>query len=189
MAKIDTSQIAGYDDMTAEEKLKALEGYEYDIPEADYTGYVKKSVFDKTASELASLKKAHKAQLSEDEQKAEEQQAKFDEMQAELESLKREKAVSGYAAKYLADGYDEKLANATAEALADGDLDKVFANQKKFLEGYKAKVEAEVLNGNPKPQGGSGGGQQMTKEKFLAMSYEDMVRFKAENPEWKSVLK
>jgi hypothetical protein len=44
MAKIDVTKIEGYADMTPEEKLKALEGY--DVPDPDYSGYVKKDVFD-----------------------------------------------------------------------------------------------------------------------------------------------
>ena len=58
--KIDITKIEGYrDDMTVEEKLELVLGYE--IPEPDYSGYVKKSVFDKTASELADVKKQLKA--------------------------------------------------------------------------------------------------------------------------------
>lgn len=52
MPKIDTSKIEGFADMTAEQKLAALESY--DIPEPDYSGYVKKDVYDKAASEAAS---------------------------------------------------------------------------------------------------------------------------------------
>ena len=55
MANIDTSKIEGYADMTAEEKVKALEAYT--IADPDYSGYVKKDVFDKTASDLAKAKK------------------------------------------------------------------------------------------------------------------------------------
>ena len=40
MAKIDTSKIEGYADMTAEEKLAALEGYD---PNADDEGVCDKS--------------------------------------------------------------------------------------------------------------------------------------------------
>ena len=55
MAKIDVSTIEGYEEMTAEEKLAALEGFE--LPEPDYTGYVKKELFDKASSEIAGYKK------------------------------------------------------------------------------------------------------------------------------------
>ena len=49
MAKIDVTKIEGYANMTAEEKLKALEGYS--IPEPDMSSYISKDQFDKLASE------------------------------------------------------------------------------------------------------------------------------------------
>ena len=55
MANIDTSKIEGYENMTAEEKVQALEAYA--IADPDYSGYVKKDTFDKTASELAQAKR------------------------------------------------------------------------------------------------------------------------------------
>lgn len=41
MAKIDVTQIEGYAEMSAEDKLKALEGF--DIPDPDYSGYVRRT--------------------------------------------------------------------------------------------------------------------------------------------------
>ena len=42
MANIDTSKIEGYENMTAEEKVQALESFS--IADPDYSGYVKKDV-------------------------------------------------------------------------------------------------------------------------------------------------
>ena len=53
-------------------------------------------------------------------------------METELNTLRREKSVSTYTADFLSLGYEENLAKETAEAMADGDFAKVFANQKKF---------------------------------------------------------
>ena len=66
MAKIDISKIDGYADMTPEQKIAALEAFETEDP--DYSGYVKKDIFDKTASELAAKKKELNEKLTEDEQ-------------------------------------------------------------------------------------------------------------------------
>ena len=74
--KLDLTKIEGYDKMTPEEKLKALE--QYDVPDPDFTGYVKKDMYDKTASELAEKKKQLQAKLTEDEaakQKEQEERA------------------------------------------------------------------------------------------------------------------
>ena len=64
MAKIDISKIDGYADMTPEQKIAALEAFETEDP--DYSGYVKKDIFDKTASELAAKKKELNEKLTED---------------------------------------------------------------------------------------------------------------------------
>lgn len=50
MAKIDVQKIAGFDSMTPEEKIAALQGF--DFPDPDYSGYVKKDLYDKAASEV-----------------------------------------------------------------------------------------------------------------------------------------
>ena len=47
------------------QELKALESY--DIPDPDYSGYVKKNLFDKTSSELPAKKKELQAKLTNDE--------------------------------------------------------------------------------------------------------------------------
>ena len=61
--KIDITKLEGYkDDMTAEEKLALYEAYE--IAEPSYEGYIKKDTFDKTASELAQIKKQMKEKMS-----------------------------------------------------------------------------------------------------------------------------
>ena len=70
MANIDTSKIEGYEEMTPEDKVKALESF--NLPDPDYSGYIKKDTFDKTASELAQVKKDLKARMSEDELKEKE---------------------------------------------------------------------------------------------------------------------
>lgn len=154
MAKIDTSKISGYAEMTPEQKIEALEGF--NSPDPDYSGYVKKETFDATASELASLKKKSKEQLSEEERKAQETAEKFAEMEKELAGLRRDKTVSEFKAKFIAQGYAEELAAATAVAMADGDTATVFANQQKFLEEYAKKLKADALKGTPKPPAGSG---------------------------------
>lgn len=180
MAKIDVSQIEGYAEMSAEDKVKALEAF--DTPDPDYSGYVKKDVFDKTASELAAKKKELTEKLSEDEQakqkEAEERQA----LEEKYNALLRESAVSKNKSKLLGLGYDEKLADETAEAMADGDLDKVFKNQKKFLENYEKSIRAEVLKDTPSPTG-DGDTKTMTLENLRKMSPMERMKYSQEHPD------
>lgn len=178
--KIDVTKIEGYADMTPEQKLAALEGY--DMPDPDYSGYVKKDVFDKTASELAAKKKELTEKMTEDEQKKQKEQEERDELQSKYDKLLHESEVSKFKAKLLGMGYDEKLADDAAEAMANGDSEKVFANQKKHLEAVEKKIRAEALKDTPKPTG-DGDSKTMTLEKFRKMSPQERYDFSVKNPE------
>lgn len=178
--KIDVTKIEGYADMTPEQKLAALEGY--DMPDPDYSGFVKKDVFDKTASELAAKKKELAEKMTEDEKKQQKEQEERDELQSKYDKLLHESEVSKFKAKLLGMGYDEKLADDTAEAMANGDSEKVFANQKKHLEAVEKKVRAEALKDTPKPTG-DGDSKTMTLEKFRKMSPQERYDFSVKNPE------
>ena len=149
---MDFTKIAGYKpDMTAEDKLKLLEGYE-----PDYSGFIKKESFDKAASELAEAKRQLKARMTEDEQKELERAAADAAMKAELESLKRDKTISESKARFLGLGYDETLATETAKALAEGDMEKVFTNQGLHLENVKKATAAERIASESQPPAGQG---------------------------------
>ena len=139
--------------MTVEEINKALEGVNL------YEGYVKKDVFDKTASEVAEWKKKHNALLSEEERKEAERLEAQKQLEEKLASLEREKALSEHKAKFLGLGYDEALATETAEALVNGDTEKLFANQSKFIESRDKALKAQLLNDTPTPGAGSGSGE------------------------------
>lgn len=154
MAKIDTSTIDGYESMTAEQKVSALEAYS--APDPDYTGWVKKDLYDKAASEASSWKKKHNELLSEDERKKQEQADSLAQMQTELEELRTSKKISEYKAKFVAQGYDEALAEDTAKAMAAGNSEKVFANNQKFLDDYAKRVKADALKKTPRPTPGQG---------------------------------
>lgn len=154
MAKIDTKLITGYEQMTPEQKVAALEAYNH--PDPDYSGYVKKDLYDKAASDAASWKKKHNELLTEDERKKQEDADALANMKKELDELRKDKTISEYKAKLIAQGYDEALASDTAQAMADGDTAKVFANQGKFLEDYAKKVKADAMKKTPKPPAGDG---------------------------------
>lgn len=166
MAKIDTSKIEGYANMTAEQKLAALEAYDH--PDPDYTGYVKKDALDRATSEAAEWKRKHNALLSDEDKRKQEDADALAAITKERDELKKEKTVAQHKAQFLAQGYSEKLAAETAQALADGDTDKVFANQQKFLEEYAKTVKADALKKMPKPgSGGSGTDTPMTKADIM----------------------
>lgn len=170
-------KIENYENMTPEEKLAALEAYD---PEQD--GFVAKTVFDKKASEASDLSKQLKARMTDDEAKAAKDAEERASLLARVEELEREKAVNTYATAYLAMGYDEKLAKATAEAVAKGDMNTVFANQKTFNEAREKALKAELLKSVPTPPGGKPD-SGMTLEQLRAMSQQERHEFSVQHPE------
>ena len=141
-----------------------------------------KNALSKSNSEVADYKKQLREKMSAEEIKAKEDAEKLEALIKERDALLKEKTITGYKAKYLTLGYDEDLANATAEALANGDLEKVFANQKKHNETVEKKIRADVLKETPKPEGGNGS-ETITKEKFSKMSIAEQYKYSIEHPE------
>ena len=181
MAKIDTSKITGYAEMSAEDKLKALEAFEYEDNVAELEK--QKAAVSKANSEAAEWKRKHNALIGGEE--------KFANMEKELSELREAKRVSEFKAKFIAQGYDEALAEDTAKAMADGDSAKVFANQQKFLDEYAKQVKADALKKTPKPTPGAGGGtgemdyakkieEARTNGDFAAVAYYTRLQAEAE---------
>lgn len=181
MAKIDFTAIEGWNDMTPEQKVSAMESYE--IPEPDYSGYVPKAQFDKTASDLAKAKKDLRDTLSAEEQAKLDREQRQAELEKKYNDLIRESTISKNKAKFLGLGYEEKLAEETAIAVADGNMDVVFANGQKHLKAFEKSIRAEVLRNTPEPSGNGAGSSVMTLEKLRGMSQEDRFRFSQEHPQ------
>lgn len=157
--KIDTSTIQGFEGMTAEQKLAAVLGME--LPEPDMAGWVRKDVFDAKASEAANLTKQLRTKMTDEEAAKVAEAAARKELEDKYNELLKRTTISDYKAKYLAMGYDEKLAADTATALADGNFDKVFANSEKFKTEMEKKIKADILKDTPRP-GTDNGGKAMT---------------------------
>ena len=163
MAKIDVSKIDGFETMSDAEKVAALTGL--DLPdEPDKTKWVSKTTFDQKMAELGRVTKELRGKQTEEEQAAADRAAKEEADKAERAALleraqKAEKAlaVAGYKNSFLALGYEEKLAQETAEALADGKTDIVIANGAKYKTALEAKLKAELMNQDRTPGGGGSG--------------------------------
>ena len=160
--KIDTTTIEGYADMTAEQKLAALEAFEYEDNSAEIERL--KNANSKANSEAAEWKRKHNALLDEDgKKKLAEEEAKaadaqkYADLEAKYNEILKKSTISEYKAKYLAQGYDESLAEDTAKALEGGNMEKVFENAEKFKKALEAKIKADLMDNTPKPNGGVGG--------------------------------
>lgn len=148
--KVDISKIAGYADMTPEQKVAALEAF--DVEPGD--GYVKKAMLDKTASEAADWKRKYHDKLTEQEKKEAEEAEARQKLQNERDEYAKQVAVAKFKVEFLAQGYSEALATETAEAMHSGDMEKVLANQKAFLADYSKKAKADAMKGMKEPAGG-----------------------------------
>ena len=97
--------------------------------------------------------------------------------------VEKEKKISEHKAQYIALGYDEKLATETAQAISEGNIELVFANQKKFLEAHDKAYKAQLMGGTPTPPAGGANGDVMTLDKFRNLSPEARHEFSVKNPE------
>lgn len=175
--KIDISRIENYENMTAEEKLAALEAYEFSTD-----GYVKKDLLDKATSEAANFKRQLREKLSAEEQAKAEHDETMKAMREELETLRTEKAIDNATKKWMGLGYDEKLAAETAKAMVAGDTERVFANHAKFIAEKEKNLRAQLLKDTPTPPAGEGS-KGMTKEAFNKLTLVEKAVFAKEHPE------
>lgn len=184
--KIDVAQITDYDSLSLEEKVAALENFEYDDhSEAVETIGKYKDATDKATKEAAEYKKQLKA--LQDQQKSGNSKADdtIAQLQKQVAELTRQNTIASYTAQFTALGYDAELAEATAIATADGDVATVFENQRKFLEQHDKDTKANILKQTPKPgQGGTGKqAPAITLEKFKKLPMAERMAFANEFPE------
>ena len=176
------------EDMTLEEVERALEGINLVDP-AKLPKSVSKEVFDKTASELARVKKElkelqEKNMTAEEKLKLELEKAAEAQAQYKRELAKLRATEIFVTAGLTEDDYktlldivvseDEEATKVRAKSMVD-----VIASQKKAVE---KTVKAELLKGTPKPEPGDPS-KGMTLEDFRKMSLMEKQRFARENPE------
>lgn len=158
--KISTDSIQGFAEMSDADKVTALLGL--DIPDpVDMSQFVDKKVFDAKATEAANLSKQLKAKMTDDEAAKAQADADRKALEDKYTELLRKSTIAEHTARFIAmPGYDEKLARETAEALFDGNMDKVFENQQKANAAYEKKLRAEMVKQDPKPDGAGGDDQK-----------------------------
>ena len=166
--KISTDSIHGFAEMSDADKVTALLGL--DVPDpVDLSGYVKKEVFDAKATEAANLSKQLKSKMTDDEAAKAQADADRKELEDKYTELLRKSTIAEHTARYIAmPGYDENLARETAEALFDGKMDVVFANQQKANAAYEKKLRADLVKQDPKPDGAGGGNEEKNEAVELA---------------------
>lgn len=156
---IDTSSIAGFDTMTADEKVAALLAFQYDdgadkIKAAEDNAAKMKAAFDKASSEAAGYKKQLNASKSEEELKRQESEETLKAMQEKLAEYEQREKISTAKAAFLGGGFDETTAADAANAFITGDIEKMSAAVKKFRESIEVSTKSKLMGSNPKPESG-----------------------------------
>lgn len=165
----DWTKVAGYrEDMTAEEKVELLKGFDNEAPNPG-EGYVSKKLYDTVASDLSAAKKQLKERMTADEQAQLEREAAFNALKQENETLRHERALGEFKAKLLEAKYSAEDAANLAKAAADGKMDVFMAALAKANATVEQKLRTEILKDTPRP--GAGVGTQDTdKATELALS-------------------
>jgi hypothetical protein len=167
--------------MSVEDIEKALESIE--LPN-DGSAEIERltAALSKSNSEAANYKKQLREKMTAEEAKAKEDADKMADLQSKYDTLLKESTISKNKARLLALGYDDALATEAAEAMMNGDTDKVFTCHKKHLDSVEKKIREDVLKNTPRPTGGNSS-DIITKEKFSKMSIEEQFKFSTEHPE------
>lgn len=148
---MDTTKIEGYETMTPEQKIAALEQYEPPKETKPATDELErlKAALTKANSEAAEYKRQLRAKQSDDEARQASEQEEKERILQQLEEFRKKDAISGHKSAYMALGYDEQTAAENAKALFDGDFKTVFTNHKKHIEQIKKEAEAAFISRQP----------------------------------------
>ena len=148
--KLDTSRIAGWDDLSAEDRVKALLEQEIEVEQPEPADALKlKNALNKACEEAASYKKALREKQTEAERAAADQAEKEREMQERLAAYETKERISSYKAQLMAAGIDPETADVMAKSLPAGVADTYFAATKSFLDNQKQQLLSESINKQP----------------------------------------
>ncbi len=159
MATIDASTISGFESMSADEKVAALLGYQFDdgaekLKAAEDNAAKLKAAIDKAASEAAGYKKQLNATKTEEELKRQETEEALQALQAQLSEYQQRERISTAKSVFLGGGFDEETAADAADAFVSGDTDKMSAALKKYKAAIEAQLKSALMDSSPKPDGG-----------------------------------
>ncbi len=149
--------VAYKEDMSLADVEAALRGLDMVDRSEATKGTVSKATFDKTASDLAAMKRQLRERMTEDEQAKQDRETEHQKIMEELESLRKKDAINQHLGRYLKLGYDEALAQDTAESMVAQDFDRVYANQQAFLSAHDKAMQKQMVMANDKrPPAGDG---------------------------------
>jgi hypothetical protein len=152
---------------------------EKDVNKTPEKKTVSKEQFDKTASELASLKKQLQARMTEDELK----EAQLVELQETIKGFERDKNITNFTKSLLDSGVETKYASNMAEQLADGDFTSFFNGLKVTIDGIGKRMKAESIKNAPTPFSAASPVGEVTKEQFNKMDFTERQELYTKDPD------
>ena len=148
--------IEGYAEMTAEQKLAALEGLdkpEAPTPDKEIERY--KQAASKANSEAADYKRKLAEKMTEDERREAERAEELAKLKEEVAESRRRETVAQHKARYSALGFTDDLASTAAEAMANGQPEEMFNAFKTFLDGHDKSYRDQLMRGGSNPPAGT----------------------------------
>lgn len=153
--KVDVTKIDGYENMTPEEKVAALEGFEIETPKADTSEMDNlKNLLSKRNSENASLTKQLREKMTAEEQAQADRKAEMEAKDARIAELEKKDKLATYTASYMSIGFTQEEARKQAELLYEGDFASVIANHKVHVENIGKQAVADAITKNHLSAGG-----------------------------------
>lgn len=148
--KFDASKISGFDGMTAEEKVAALLGQEFEVEQQTDPDLNKlKAALSKSNSEAAEYKRLLREKQTEAERADADRAEQLKAMQDELASYRNKERISTYKANLMGAGIDAETADLMAKSLPEGVSDEYFQATKSFLEQQRKNADIANLGKQP----------------------------------------
>ena len=148
--KLDTSRITGWDELSADDKVKALLEQEIEVEQPEPADTLRlKNALNKACEEAASYKKALREKQSEAERAEADRAEQYKALQDELANYRNKERVSSYKAQLMAAGIDPDTADLMAKSLPEGVSDEYFHATKSFLDAQRKNAEIAALGKQP----------------------------------------
>ena len=148
--KLDTSRITGWDELSAEDKVKALLEQEIEVEQPEPADTLRlKNALNKACEEAASYKKALREKQTEAERAEADRAEREKALQDELASYRDKERISSYKAQLMSAGVDSETADLMAKSLPEGVADEYFLATKSFLDNQRQKLLTESINKQP----------------------------------------
>jgi predicted RNase H-like nuclease (RuvC/YqgF family) len=163
----------------SERRVKALEAEIAKLKQSVTNASADASKYKKEKQEIENQLKS---KMTEEERARAEQEAATAAMQQELEMLRNERNVANHKAQLVSIGFEENLAQETAEAINAGETAKLFDGIRKFIATHDKELQAKSLMNNPVLSGGEAK-KTMSREEFNKMGYTERVKLFNEDPE------